>query len=183
MRTSIFNFPKHCISQNALCQAALYNVSCTVPSDAMQVHTLFWNLVPQGLRKKFSEFCIRTFHRTHTNIEHLAAFIILMLPTLQFCTSYLTIHNFNILSIVILDFILESLGARGSTVVKVLCYSGTAVAQWLRCCAINRKVSGSIPARVTDIKSFRSHYGPGVDSVSNSNEYQENFLGVKAAGA
>jgi hypothetical protein len=24
---------------------------------------------------------------------------------------------------------------RGSTVVKVLCYSGTAVAQWLRCCA------------------------------------------------
>jgi hypothetical protein len=23
----------------------------------------------------------------------------------------------------------------GSTVAKVLCYSGTAVAQWLRCCA------------------------------------------------
>jgi len=34
-----------------------------------------------------------------------------------------------------------------------------------------------------DIKSFRSHYGPGVDSVSNRNEYQEHFLGVKAAGA
>ena len=33
------------------------------------------------------------------------------------------------------------------------------------------------------IKSFRSHYGPGVDSVSNINEYQEHFLGVKAAGA
>jgi len=29
-----------------------------------------------------------------------------------------------------------------------------------------------------DIKSFRSHYGPGVDSASNRNEYQENFLGV-----
>jgi len=28
-----------------------------------------------------------------------------------------------------------------------------------------------------DIKSFRSHYGPGVDS--NRNEYQEHFLGVK----
>ena len=27
-----------------------------------------------------------------------------------------------------------------------------------------------------DIKSFRSHYGPGVDSTSNSNEYQEYFL-------
>jgi len=34
-----------------------------------------------------------------------------------------------------------------------------------------------------DLKSFRSHYGPGVDSASNRNEYQEHFLGVKAAGA
>ena len=33
------------------------------------------------------------------------------------------------------------------------------------------------------IKSFRSHYGPGVDSTSNRNGYQEHFLGVKAAGA
>ena len=31
--------------------------------------------------------------------------------------------------------------------------------------------------------SFRSHYGPGVDSSSNKNEYQVYFLGVKAAGA
>ena len=64
---------------------------------------------------------------------------------------------------------------------------GTAVAQWLRCCATNRKVVGSIPVGVSgffiDIKSFRSHYGPGVDSASNRNEYQEYFLGVKAAGA
>ena len=29
-------------------------------------------------------------------------------------------------------------------------------------------------------KSFRPHYGPGVDSASNRNEYQEYFLGVKA---
>jgi len=34
-----------------------------------------------------------------------------------------------------------------------------------------------------DIKSFRSHYVPGVDSASNRNEYQEYFLGVKSAGA
>ena len=64
---------------------------------------------------------------------------------------------------------------------------GTAVAQWLRCWATNRKVAGSIPASVSgffiDIKSFRSHYGPAVDSTSNRNEYQEYFLGVKAAGA
>ena len=62
--------------------------------------------------------------------------------------------------------------------------SGTAVAQWLRFCATNRKVAGSIPAGVSgffiDIKSFRSHYGPGVDSISNRNECQEYFLGVKA---
>jgi len=47
--------------------------------------------------------------------------------------------------------------------------------------------TGSIPAGVIgnfiDIKSFRPHYGPGVDSASNRNEYQEHFLGVKAAGA
>jgi len=33
------------------------------------------------------------------------------------------------------------------------------------------------------IKSFRSHYGPGVDSSFNRYEYQEHFLGIKAAGA
>jgi len=33
------------------------------------------------------------------------------------------------------------------------------------------------------IKSFRSHYSPGVDSASNRNEYQEHFMGAKAAGA
>ena len=64
---------------------------------------------------------------------------------------------------------------------------GTAVAQWLRCCATNRKVAGSILGCVRgffiDIKSFRSHYGPGVDSASNRYEYQEYFVGVKAAGA
>ena len=66
-------------------------------------------------------------------------------------------------------------------------YGGTAVAQWLRFCATNRKVAGSIPAGVSgffiDIKSFRSLYDSGVDSASNRNEYQKDFLGLKAAGA
>jgi len=57
-------------------------------------------------------------------------------------------------------------GDRGSTVVKVLCYGSEGL--WF----------DSI-----DIKSFRLHYGPVVDSTSNRNEYQEHFLGVKAAGA
>ena len=52
--------------------------------------------------------------------------------------------------------------------------AGTAVAQWLRCCATNRKEC------FIHIKSLRSHYGPGVDSASNRNEYQEHFLGVKS---
>ena len=60
---------------------------------------------------------------------------------------------------------------------------GPAVAQWLRCCATNRKVAGSIPAGVSgffiDMISFRSHYDTGVDSASNRNEYQEYFLGGK----
>jgi len=72
-----------------------------------------------------------------------------------------------------------------TTITKV--YLGTAVAERLGCCATNRKVAGSIPASVSgifiDIRSFRSHYGPGVDSASNRKEYQEHFLGVKAAGA
>ena len=64
---------------------------------------------------------------------------------------------------------------------------GTAVAQWLRRCATTRKVAGSIPASVSgffiDKKSFRSHYGLGVDSACKRCEYQEHFLGLKAAGA
>ena len=61
------------------------------------------------------------------------------------------------------------------------------MAQWLKCCATNRKVAGSIRDGVSgffiDIKSFRSNYGLGVDSASNRNEDQEYFLGVKAGGA
>jgi hypothetical protein len=60
---------------------------------------------------------------------------------------------------------------------------GTAVAQWLRYCATNQKVASSIPDCVIGIfhwhKSFWSHYGPGVGSVSDRNEYQEYFPGGK----
>jgi len=63
---------------------------------------------------------------------------------------------------------------------------GTTVAQLVRCCATNRKVAGSIPDGVIgifhwDIKSFRPHYGPGVDWASNRNEYREHFLGGKVS--
>jgi len=64
-------------------------------------------------------------------------------------------------------------GDRGSTVVRVLCYKSEG--RW------------SIPAGVSgffvDMKSFRSHYGPGADLASNRNEYEEYFVRVKATGA
>jgi hypothetical protein len=54
-------------------------------------------------------------------------------------------------------------------------------------CATNRKVAGSIPDGVTGIFHLHNPSGRtmalGVDSASNRNEYQEYFLGVKAAGA
>ena len=56
-------------------------------------------------------------------------------------------------------------------------YAGTAVVQWLRCCTTIRKVA--VSEFFNDIKSFRSHFGPEVDSVSNRNEYQEYFLGQR----
>jgi hypothetical protein len=59
-------------------------------------------------------------------------------------------------------------------------------ARWRSClrhCATNRNVAGSIPDGVTGIfhwhNRFGLHYGPGVDSASNRNEYQEYFLGGK----
>jgi hypothetical protein len=45
----------------------------------------------------------------------------------------------------------------------------------LRHCAISWKVAGSIPDGAIGI--FHLHSGPGVDSASNRNEYQENFRG------
>jgi hypothetical protein len=60
-----------------------------------------------------------------------------------------------------------------------------AMFSWI--CLYNKVVfAGSIPDGVTGIsewQSCRSHYGPGVDSASNRNEYQVYFLGVKAPGA
>jgi len=56
-------------------------------------------------------------------------------------------------------YVLVSDGDRVGTVVKLLCYNSE------------------------DRWSFQSHYGPGFNSASNRNEYQEHFLGVKAVGA
>ena len=66
---------------------------------------------------------------------------------------------------------LRCLGSTSIAVEKQILHTmtGTAVALWSRCCATNGKVAGSIPFGVSgcfiDIKSFRSHCGPGIDSA------------------
>ena len=53
--------------------------------------------------------------------------------------------------------------------------------------ATSRKVAGSIPDGITGtfhwLKPSGRTRGPGIDSASDRNEYQESFLGVKTAGA
>ena len=57
---------------------------------------------------------------------------------------------------------------------------GHVVAQLVQ--ALRYKSEGRWCHGIFDI-ILSSHYGLGVDSASNRNEYQEYFLGVKAAGA
>jgi hypothetical protein len=54
---------------------------------------------------------------------------------------------------------------------------------WYSLIVTNRKVAGSFPDGVTAFFHWHNPYGPGVDSASDRNEYQEYFLGIKAAGA
>ena len=68
----------------------------------------------------------------------------------------------------------EYVGDRGSTVVKVLCCKSKG--RWFDPQLVSVEF-------LIDIKCFQSLYGPGIDSASNRNEYQDYFLGVKAAGA
>jgi hypothetical protein len=51
--------------------------------------------------------------------------------------------------------------------------------------AISRNVAGSIPDVIGFLIDliFQPHYGPGIDSASNRNEYQESSWGWRAAGA
>jgi hypothetical protein len=68
---------------------------------------------------------------------------------------------------------MKDTGARGGVTVKAPGYKPPGRefdSQW---CHWNFSVT----------QSFRSHYGPAVDSASNRNEYQVYFLGVKAVGA
>ena len=67
--------------------------------------------------------------------------------------------------------VLTQLGAWGGVVVKALLVG---------------RSQDRLPVVSLDfsvIHSFRPYHGPGVDSAPGENEYQEHFLGVKAAGA
>ena len=76
---------------------------------------------------------------------------------------------------------------RGSIVVKVLCYNGTAVAQWLRCCATNRKIAGSIPAGVSgfliDISPTYRTMDLGSTQPLTEMSTRSSSWGVKVSGA
>ena len=54
---------------------------------------------------------------------------------------------------------------------------GVVVAQWLRHCATNRKVAGSIPACVIGIFHWHNPSDRTMALASDINEYQEHFLG------
>ena len=62
---------------------------------------------------------------------------------------------------------------------------GTRWCSLLRHCPTSWKVTGSIPNGVTGIFHCiylpATHYGPGVDSASNRNEYRPYFLGGKCS--
>ena len=77
-------------------------------------------------------------------------------------------------------------GLEGLFTVHPICTRGHAVVQLVE--ALHYEPEGrGFDSRLChwnlSLTSFRPHYGPGVDSASNRNEYQECFLGVKAAGA
>jgi hypothetical protein len=64
-------------------------------------------------------------------------------------------------------------GARGGAVVEALHYKPEGRGIDSRLCHYNLSLTNS----------YRPHSGSGVDSISTRNEYQDYFLGVKAAGA
>jgi hypothetical protein len=78
-------------------------------------------------------------------------------------------HN---LQFVIYYYVSITVGGRGGAVVEALRFKSEGRGIDSRWCLWNFSLT-----------SFRPHYGPGVHSASNRNEYQEYFLGVKAAGA
>jgi hypothetical protein len=84
-----------------------------------------------------------------------------------------TEYTFNFVSFVFLLRlcipIVMYVGARGGVVFKALRYKPAGRGFNSRCCNWNFSVT----------QSCRSHYGPGVDSASNRNEYQVYFLGGK----
>ena len=61
-----------------------------------------------------------------------------------------TVHVVNVVTKVRIE-ICGKYGSHHVLLLRITCTEGTAVAQWLRCCATDRKVGGSIPAGVSGI--------------------------------
>jgi len=70
--------------------------------------------------------------------------------------------------------------SRGFTIYLISCSKGYTEAYLLRHCATRRKFDGSIPDGDIGISHWsRPHFGLGLDSTSNSHEYQDNLLAGK----
>ena len=150
----------------------LYNYACFQPSAKQQRTVLLWVIT-----QRVVVIYYRHFGTTCLSHPEASRSLLGFVPKTSERNYHYSLHN-------------NPEERSAQSVQLFLCYMillrGTAVAQWLRCCDTNRKDAGSIQAGVSgffiDIKPFRSHYGPGVDSASNRNEYQKHFLGVKSAG-
>jgi hypothetical protein len=147
--------------------AVRYMYTCTVIGEiSNKKNTLYWIFVTSCYRYSFQYekghlFLLSLSWAITTDILLFVVVSFLNLYKLQFVWNYL----------------------------HTLLYVGHAVAQLVE--ALRYKLEG----RVFDSRwchwnfsltlSFRPHYGPGFDSASNRNEYQEYFLGwgVKTAGA
>jgi hypothetical protein len=101
----------------------------------------------------------------------LSTFTILFFPYRHLVAAYVFFTSFRPFNLFLQLRIWE--GARVGIVVKTLHYKPAGRRFDSRCWHWDFSVT----------LSFRSHYGPRVDSASNSNGYQVCFLGVKAAGA
>jgi hypothetical protein len=130
----------------------------------------------------------KIFHYTHFNIAYCFC---LCRPSVSFLTGFtIKMCAFGICppNIILRDIFPKRILKGTNYLARIffrfmlLCIRSTLrYRSWLRHYATSRKVTGSIPNEV--IGSFdwpnpsSLHHGPGVDSASNRNEYQESFRG------
>ena len=133
---------KHSDIDTLLCSDRNFNTFCLTCRIRTQRDVLDWNkikamhyLIPSKRKNKMSVTIIRKKCRIF------CSFLFVKLDAILNRTIPSTLNLFQMSVAVVTRYILKASPK----------YLGTAVAQWLRCCATNRNVAGSIPAGVTGI--------------------------------